>query len=439
MDTDVIVIGAGAAGLAAARSLAQQALRVAVVEGRDRIGGRVRWVPSPRASLPAELGAEFIHGPASETMALLRDAGYAAVETGGDAWIRGDDGKIRNDDREFLSSANIIEKARSLAADESVDRYLARFERDDAMRDAVAGARAFVEGFEAADPALASVRAIADELHSGVDSVSARPLGGYPPLFERLHDECVKAGARIELSTRVRRIAWERGSVVVDTNAVAGASRTLRARAAIVTLPVGVLRHTGDEYEVVFEPALTPGKCAAIDTIEMGHVVKVMMWFRSAFWERVRDGRYRGAGFFRDAKGPFGAYWTQWPIRSEMIAAWIGGPRTAALSLLSDAERIQCAVRGFGDLFGETELAHKEFEGGATHDWGSDPFARGAYSYVAVGGGDARKVLGDPVDDTLFFAGEATSTDGQGGTVNGAFETGERAAREVLAALGKER
>jgi monoamine oxidase len=87
-------------------------------------------------------------------------------------------------------------------------------------------------------------------------------------------------------------------------------------------------------------------------------------------------------------------------------------------------------------LFGEPALAREEFEGGMMHDWGRDPFARGAYSYVAVGGGDARAALAAPVDDTLFFAGEATSNDGQGGTVNGALETGERAAREAAIALG---
>ena len=65
------------------------------------------------------------------------------------------------------------------------------------------------------------------------------------------------------------------------------------------------------------------------------------------------------------------------------------------------------------------------------HDWSADPFSRGAYSYVAVGGGEARATLGAPVEQTLFFAGEATSTDGQGGTVNGAIESGERAAAAI--------
>jgi monoamine oxidase len=234
----------------------------------------------------------------------------------------------------------------------------------------------------------------------------------------------------------VRRISWRLGAVAVDAKSRGGEPRTIRARAAIVTLPVGVLRHSGDETEIVFDPDLPAAKHAALGRIEMGHVVKVALWFRTAFWEQVRGGRYRDGAFFRCQGQPFAAYWTQVPVRSELIVAWAGGPQATALSGTSQEQLIGRALEGFGTLFGERELARKEFAGGEMHDWNHDPFARGAYSYVAVGGGDARASLAAPVDETLFFAGEATSTDGQGGTVNGALETGERAAREAALALG---
>jgi monoamine oxidase len=123
-------------------------------------------------------------------------------------------------------------------------------------------------------------------------------------------------------------------------------------------------------------------------------------------------------------------------VRSELIVAWVGGPKATAMSGASQAELIERALDGFGTLIGEPERTREEFESGVMHDWNQDPFSRGAYSYVAAGGGDARAVLAASVDDTLFFAGEATSNDGQGGTVNGALETGERAAREAATALG---
>ncbi len=191
------------------------------------------------------------------------------------------------------------------------------------MRDAVERARAFAEGFDAVDPAIASVRAIADEWRSGVDSTSARPIGGYAPLLARLRDVLAAAGVQTYLSMPVRRIAWRSGSVSVDAVDEGGAERTIRARAAVVTLPVGVLRAAAGG--VVFDPPLPPAKHVALQHIEMGQVVKVGLWFRTAFWEELRGGRYRDAGFFRCSDAPFPAYWTRFPVRTELIAAWAGG------------------------------------------------------------------------------------------------------------------
>jgi monoamine oxidase len=203
-----------------------------------------------------------------------------------------------------------------------------------------------------------------------------------------------------------------------------------------VTLPVGVLRHSGDETAVVFDPELPATKREALASIEMGHVVRVVLGFRTAFWERIQNGRYRDSAFFRCIGQPFAAYWTQLPVRSDLIVAWAGGSKATALGGPPREELIGRALDGFGTLLGEQALAREEFEEGAMHDWGRDPCSRGAYSYVTVGGGEARAALAAPLDNTLFFAGEATSHDGQGGTVNGALKTGERAAREAAAALG---
>ena len=435
MDADVIVIGGGAAGLAAARSLGRRSLRVILLEARTRVGGRVWERPTARAVTPAELGAEFIHGEAHETMALLREVGTAAVDTGGEDWTRAESGALRRDRRDFVSAAGLFEGARSLSQDESVEQFLRRFQGNESLRETAASARAFVEGFEAADPAIASVRAIAREWLSGADTTSARPLGGYRPIFEYLHGTCTAAGVTFCLATVVRRISWRRGNVAVDATEASGEPRTFRAKAAIVTLPAGVLRHSGDQNSVRFEPELSAAKRDALRGIEMGHVVRVVLAFRSAFWERVENGRYRNGAFFRCPGQPFPAYWTQLPVRGELVVAWAGGPNATAMSDCSEPDLVERALDGFGTLFDELELARNEFDAGFSHDWSTDPFARGAYSYVAVGGDDARAALAAPSDATLFFAGEATSTDGQGGTVNGALETGERAAAEAAASL----
>jgi len=434
MDADVVVVGAGAAGLAAALWLTERPLRVIVLDGRDRVGGRVMWQTVGSVDVPAELGAEFIHGAAPETSALLREAGLTKSETGDESWTCSSGGELRPATDDF-NVGETFAGVGSLAADESVEAFLRRLERDPRARDRARRARIFVEGFEAADPALASVRAIADEIRSGVDSTTSRPVGSYAPLFEHLAAWCERGGVDLRLGTTVECIGWAPDGVTLDVRRGNAGTSSLRARCAIVTVPVGVLRQRGAATRLSFSPPLPAEKQTAIRGLEMGHAVRVALSFREPFWERIAGGRYRDAAFFRCEAGSFNAFWTQMPIRSRTIVAWAGGPRATALDGTSAQERIDRARDEFGAMFGERALARHEFEAGATHDWSIDPFACGAYSYVVTGGGNARAALGAPVEDVLFFAGEATSTDGQGGTVSGAFETGMRAAQEAARAL----
>src|SRR3989442_3746972 len=217
-DGDTIVVGAGGAGLAAARSLAGRSVRVLLLEARDRVGGRVWSRPAAQNATPAELGAEFIHGRGELTTQLLRDAGAGAIGTGGEGWTCSKDGELRREDWDLSSTAGIFEAARALPDDESVDRFLRRIERDQATRETATAALAFVEGFDAADPAIASARAIASEMRSAVDFAIALPLGGYGRRFEHLRSACVAAGVQIWLSTLVRRISGRRGAVGIDVN-----------------------------------------------------------------------------------------------------------------------------------------------------------------------------------------------------------------------------
>jgi monoamine oxidase len=432
MQTDVVVVGMGAAGLAASLRLAERSRSVIAIDGRDRIGGRVSWQPLPSVDVPAELGAEFIHGSAPETSAFLREAGLGRAEVADETWTCGSAGDLRPaDDDEF--SGDLFERVATLGADVSVEAFLRCFEDDPAMRRRVALARSFVEGFEAADPARASARAIADEIRSGVDATIARPVGGYAPLFDHLAARCAPAGVDVRLNATVERITWRPGEVTVQTHGAGDA--VVRARCAIITVPVGVLRERGTK-RLTFAPELPGEKEAALRGLEMGHVVRVVLAFQTPFWEHDAGGRYRDAAFFRCASGAFDVFWTQLPVRDRSIVAWAGGPRATAMAGLTPSERIDRARDAFGALFGAVDLARREFAGGATHDWSADPFSRGAYSYVAAGAGTVRAALGAPVDATLFFAGEATATDGQGGTVSGAFATGLRAADEVARALG---
>jgi hypothetical protein len=343
---------------------------------------------------------------------------------------------------------------------------LTRFENDPRTRDQARRARAFVEGFEAADPALASALSIADELRSGVDSTVSRPVGSYAPLFAYLRSRCERAGVVFYLRAAVEHIAWDSGGVASDVPEAGseslnvpeagseslnvpeagsvslsitdadGGTFTLCARRAVITVSVGVLAQRGAASPLSFAPPLPPTTEAALRGLAMGHAVRVTLAFRTPFWEELAGGRYRDAAFFRCEGGAFNAFWTQLPLRGRTIVAWAGGPRATALDGVAAQERIERARDAFGTMLGALDLARSGCEDGVTHDWSSDPFACGAYSYVTTGGTGAREVLAVPVAGTLFFAGEATAAGGQGGTVSGAFETGIRAAREVAESLG---
>ncbi len=433
MDADAIVIGAGAAGLSAAGALGADGLRVVVLEARERVGGRILSRPTDRRAIAIELGPEFVHGAAPETTAVLRAIGGTAVESGGRSWTRGADGMLHpENDTELDRAMELVRSAHAHPGDVSVDAYLCERARDPALAGAIAAARAFVEGFDAADPTLASLHGIAHEWRSAVDEFSTRPIGGYAPIVAELRRRCDAADVRVRLATVVTQVAYGTGGVAVR----AADGSIVRARGAVVTVPIGVLHRAPDDRGIRFDPPLPAATARALAGIAMGDVAKVVLRFHAPFWELLEDGRYRDAAFFRDPNGPFQAYWTQMPLHGESVVAWLGGPRAACALARGRDALIAEALHGFGALLGAPEAARRAFADGTLHDWSADPYARGAYSYLRVGAGRARTALTEPVAGTLWFAGEATVDDGSSGTVDGAIASGLRAAAQVRAALG---
>ena len=168
----------------------------------------------------------------------------------------------------------------------------------------------------------------------------------------------------------------------------------------------------------------------------MGPVIKLVLSFREPFWECVAAGRHRDTAFFFTPAASFPTFWTSLPVRSTRLVAWAGGSKATRLSGLDESQLVEAALASLEQMFGHSARARELLRASYVHDWQSDPFARGAYSYVVAGGSSARARLASPVEDTLYFAGEATATDGQSGTVIGALQSGQRAAREVLENAG---
>ena len=166
-----------------------------------------------------------------------------------------------------------------------------------------------------------------------------------------------------------------------------------------------------------------------------GSIVKMTLRFRSAFWEQIHGGRYRGAGFFHAPGAAVQTFWSTGAVTAPLLVAWVGGPRARKLARGSNPAIVRAALASLQGIFGRAVDVAAELQGVYYHDWEHDPYSRGAYSYVRVGGIEARAALAQPLADTLFFAGEATDTDNESGTVTGALHSGIRAANELMSAV----
>jgi monoamine oxidase len=387
---------------------------VLVLEARERVGGRCWTRRMPGLEVPVELGAEFIHGEAQATYALLRQAGITAVDsTREQRYFEG--GRLRRVNI-FAQAQRAIHGA-SIDKDLSFDRFLARRRLPQKTR---TFARTMVQGFDAADPRRVSARSIVEEWGEGgsLGASQPRPLGGYGALFDWLANAVVESGARLQLESIVRELRWERGAVTVRGTFL-GRAFVAKAPRAIVTLPLGVLQSNA----VRFIPSL--GKQAALKKLASGPVIRVAMRFHAPFWER----RAPGVAFFHNPKAPFPTFWTPLPMRAALLTAWAGGPKAARLTGSAPRDLVRAALSTVESVFGKAPGLAAAY----VQDWQHDLYSRGGYSYLLVGGEGARGALAAPVDQTLFFAGEATDME-EAGTVAGALRSGMRAAREIQAA-----
>jgi monoamine oxidase len=443
--TDVIVIGAGAAGLNAARLLTAAGLKVLVLEARDRVGGRVHTVLDGLTGLPVELGAEFIHGVAPETLDLARAAGLTPIEISGETWSsRGGQG-LSLVDEDDEDDALILERMSDPDIDDmSFKAFLALHFRGSKWKDARARLTSYVEGYNAARAdtiGVASVRGMeaALALIDG-DERDFKLAEGYGSLITALAGMIDPAHGTIRLNTVVRAVQHTTEGVRVETTSPQGEpAPTYTARYAVITLPLGVLQAPPNALgSVRFEPPLT-AKQAALDQLVMGSALRITFRVRSRFWEKLPNGpdlRYMSFLLSDDPYVP--VWWTPYPIQRPLLSGWVAGGKASKLVGKRESvvrERALMALASTLNL--PLETVQSEIESWYFHDWQTDPYARGAYSYARVGGWVGHTALAEPISDTLYFAGEATATDGHIGTVYGALTSGRRAAGEILAVRGR--
>lgn len=427
-EVDTLVIGAGAAGLAAARTLLEAGRDVFLLEARERVGGRVYTHHADGFPVPIELGAEFVHGSPPEVWTRIAAHGLTTWQAE-DRHDVARSGLVEQPADDVWSEVGELLGALDPGADDRPVAAALAAVRPAPSAEVLRWARGYVEGFHAADIERLSTRSLLDAEGGGASGSDAahRVLDGYDAVVGALAAP-LDATARIARGVVVHTVRWRRGEV--DVVGVPRGGRTelaFRARKAIVTLPLGVLSAPpGAEGAVTFDPH--PVRWAEqLPGLAVGHVVRLSLRFRETWWDP-------GISYLHlPAAESFGIWWTPASIRAPLITAWIGGPRARDMTGIGTMELTARALdvlaaelgvdRGrIGDLL---VSAHR-------HDWSADPYARGAYSYITSGGTGAPAQLAEPIDATLYLAGEATAESGASGTVHGAIASGVRAARQVL-------
>lgn len=415
MQADVAIIGAGVAGLAAARILSSAGVRVCILEARGRIGGRIHTIRDSLLPVPVELGAEFVHGRPDQIWRIVNAAHLTVCDVTGDHW-RFAGGRLQLSNDSF-SELDEVFKRMNDAPEQSFQSFI---ESQDFAPDVKAWATAYVEGFNAAHKERVSIRWLAEE-ERAADAIDGdrmfRIVDGYDRVPRWLYQ-----GAPIHLNTVVESLQWRRGHVEISTRS----SGTFTAERAVITAPLGVLKAGAIQFDP--EPEGLPD---TLGRMEMGNAVRITLRFREPFWER-RDELWN-LSFIHSQDEWMPTFWTTTPVRAPVLVGWAAGPfadKYAGHDGHFVAERALASLARLLDIGRST--IEDLVQGWHIHDWGADPFARGAYSYVTAAGTGAPALLGTPVGDTLYFAGEAASTEGHAGTVHGAIATGERAACQIL-------
>lgn len=422
--TDVLIIGAGAAGLLAARELAAAGRRVRVVEARDRIGGRVFTLKPAGFTQAIEAGAEFMHGDVPLTKALLREAGIEWEATSGRTYQL-QNGEIESDTSYFAQLPQLLEKLEQLAEDMPLAAFLTQEFPGEEHATLRTFATQFAEGYDAADAQRVSAWALRDEWAAGGVDDSPRPVGGYGPLLCWLAAQAQAAGATLHLATPIQEISWQPGAV----RARAASGAVYHARQLLCTVPLGVWqRPTEQPGYLHFEPDISAHRAAAAQ-LGFGSVIKIVLEFQTPFWhDRLPELEF----MLSDAPVP--TWWSQLPAPTPQLTGWLAGPAAHRLRDAPAEAVLQQALESLSYLLA-TPLAALQAQLCAhyVHNWGSEPYTYGAYSYPTVAASAARAALAAPVADTLFFAGEGVYEGPYGGTVEAALVSGQVAARTLLA------
>lgn len=406
-ETRVVIVGAGAAGIAAGRRLRAGGVDALVLEARSRLGGRA-WTVDISGGMPVDLGCGWLHSADRNPWSGIAEGQGRAIDKTPPPWERAAAriGSSAADTKSFLGAMGRYRRRVGSLREDEPDRAVAAFlEPDDRWNELMNAVSTYYSGAE-------------------LDRVSARDLARYDDtgvnwrVVEGYGTVIAAHGAelRIELGCEVVRVDHRDRKLRVETNRGA-----IVAEAVIVTLPSALIA----EREDFFLPAL-PDKSRAAADLPLGLADKLFLTLSDA-QAFEPDSR----AFGRPDNAATAAYHFR-PFGRPLIECYFGGELAARLEAAGQAAFHDFAASELVGLFGSDFT--KRIAPLASHGWRADIWAKGSYSYALPGRADSRATLAAPVDARLFFAGEACSISDYS-TAHGAYQTGIRAADQALAAL----
>lgn len=429
---DVLIIGAGAAGLLAAYTLAKKGKRVTVLEACNRTGGRIHTLGNSLFFKQAELGAEFVHGQLPVTLGLLQKAGIQYHPVEGEMW------QYRNGT--FTKDAGMIEgwdllmkKLAALKEDTTLDDFLKTQFPDPKFDELKVSVLRYAAGYDTSDPARVSMLALRNEWLHEDDEHQYRIEGGYCALIQYLVNEIRATDGHIYLNEPVAELHWQVGHV----KAITKENNCYEADKVIIALPLGVLQAGADQQgSIAFHPPLS-AQAHAIQQLGFGAIIKILLQFDNAFWEDEITEQLAGRSLkdmlflFSDEEIP--TWWTQAPNHTPLLTGWLGGKPAADWKELSSEEVLTKALQSLSHIFNRSVDGLKE-QLVAWHvaNWTAEPYTRGSYAYDTIQTPEALKVLSLPVSDTIYFAGEYMYTGTAMGTVEAALTSGQKVADQII-------
>jgi predicted NAD/FAD-dependent oxidoreductase len=409
---DVIVVGAGIAGLAAARELCRAGARVTLCEASARFGGRIRTEYLEDWRRPVELGAEFVHGDPTELLGLVQEAGLTLEPVAGEHF-ESVGGRLELA-RGLSRAQRLLDGAESLLTDRSALEFATLMHVDTKT---ARWLMQLVEGFHGAAVDRVSARSLAKQ--SGAAETQYRLQEGYGALVSYLIEDLVAEGVEFALGQTITQIRTQPGGVELHSR-----TRSFRAAAVVLALPLSVLRAHPERGGISLDPEIADFR-DGLARFEMGTVMRVVARLREPprIFSDLPDG-----GFLHAPDAPFPTFWGGGDAEQSQLTAWCGGPRAAALG---DERAVAAAVlaslaRVSGESPAEIERSVLDLH---VHDFVNDPHLRGAYPYtVPTTGHDP--ALKSTIAPAIAIAGDYLDADVLG-TVGASVRSGYRAAEAL--------